>query len=142
MSGRIMRRLIGGGLGIAAWLAAATPVSALTISFQEGVSNATTVNVNVQDAELRSSAPDDSFEQNPRWNIGTCGPVERDAVAFPISLPVGAVVTGVTLDVWQNGDSFGAHKTLNIHEITNLNFTFEGQNLPTQIDGVTWNSAN
>jgi len=135
LSSRIATRsIVGLGLALGASLVAIAPAAAApwTATFQEGVSP--TGAYDVEDTELRSSAPDDSFEVNPRWNIGTYGPVEREVAGFPISLPVDSVVISVTLDVWQNGDSGGAHKQLDLYRITNANFTNESE--------ATWNSAN
>src|SRR6187402_2971910 len=75
--------VIGTALGLSLAALSQALAAPTTLSFQEGVSP--TGAYDVEDTELRSSSPDDSFELNPRWNIGTYGPVEREAVIFPIS---------------------------------------------------------
>jgi hypothetical protein len=111
----------------------ATPALAYILQLREG--QFPTAGYDVEDTELRESGPDASFEVNPRWNMGNFGPREREAVAFPVSLPtVTGWATSVKLEVWQSDSNSGHTRLVELHSITNANYVNEST--------ATWNSAN
>lgn len=113
----------------------ATPSQAEFLEFREGVSPSGSYDV--EDSDIRDSAPTVNQEGNPRWNFGIFNGINyREVAGFDISaLPGGIIVTSVTLTVYQSASgSAGTQTAVALHSITNSNFNNE--------TNATWNYAS